>query len=39
LATAVCHHLQASQPKLQGKKFNNWAQFIKENPEKLIGSK
>ena len=39
LATAVCHHLQASQPKLQGKKLNNWAQFIKENPEKLIGSK
>jgi crossover junction endodeoxyribonuclease RuvC len=39
LATAVCHRLQSSQPKTQGKKFSNWGQFLKEHPEKLIETK
>jgi crossover junction endodeoxyribonuclease RuvC len=39
LATAVCHHLQSSNPLLRGKKYNNWEQFIKDNPEKLVASK
>lgn len=39
LATAVCHHLQSSQPKTQGKKISNWGQFLKEHPDKVMGTK
>lgn len=32
LAVAVCHHFQASAVAVQGKKYNSWESFIKDNP-------
>jgi crossover junction endodeoxyribonuclease RuvC len=35
LATAVCHFFQGNNP-VQGKSYNNWGSFLKENPERKV---
>jgi crossover junction endodeoxyribonuclease RuvC len=37
LAAAVCHHFQTNSPLGKLPKNNNWAAFIKANPEKIKG--
>lgn len=36
LAVAVCHHLQAGTPKVEGKSYSGWASFLKNNPDREI---
>lgn len=37
LAVAICHHFQTASPlkKGTGKKMKDWAEFIKQNPERV----
>lgn len=34
LAAAVCHHLQDRNPLNQGKTYNDWSSFLKDNPDR-----
>jgi crossover junction endodeoxyribonuclease RuvC len=36
LAAAVCHYLQMKNPASE-KSFKNWGDFVKKNPERIIG--
>jgi crossover junction endodeoxyribonuclease RuvC len=35
LAAAFCHYLETSRPKIDGKSFSTWKDFIAKNPEKI----
>ena len=35
LAAAVCHHFQNKAPATAGKKVSGWADFLKQNPDRL----
>lgn len=36
LAVAICHHFQTSSPLFStGKKMKDWAEFIRQNPERI----
>ncbi|HEX4887202.1 MAG TPA: crossover junction endodeoxyribonuclease RuvC [Luteibaculaceae bacterium] len=37
LAAAMCHYYKTSKPGIASKS-NSWASFLKENPDKIIGS-
>ena len=37
LAVAVCHYLQGGNQKTEGKKYNSWDKFIKDNPGRKVG--
>jgi crossover junction endodeoxyribonuclease RuvC len=35
LAAAFCHYLETSKPKLDGKSFSSWKDFVTKNPGKV----
>lgn len=36
LAVALCHYFQLKQISTSGKSFKSWADFVKENPDKIV---
>ena len=36
LAVAVCHYLQGGAHKSEGKKYNSWGNFLKDNPNRKV---
>ena len=36
LAAAVCHYYQSQSPLIGGKQFNNWDDFLKNNPDRIL---
>lgn len=35
LAAAFCHYLETSRPKMEGKSFSSWKDFVSKNPKKI----
>lgn len=39
LAAAICHYFQLKRPNVGQKRVKNWAEFVKNNPDKIKSSK